>query len=518
MSANNPGIIYDATNSWNGYNHQGKISLWYAIAEITKLYNTDLSIDKNKANLASYFLEIEHMEDFSVGKIENEVASYISVHQVKNLADNSINQYESAILGLLAHLSEYPNIKLAMLHTTEDVSLSGKSLLDHIKEFTHNPKYLIDAETKVTKKRNDKNFREGFTTSKKGRPSIEKVNLKNALAKKYSYPIKLTDSNLDEAFDLYLQNINAEKTKLSSLPENQLKKVSISTYPFNGTTITYCSVDHAVHLLKSAIKGFYQKVYPGGYKTGDRYIEKSYLWMLGKLDDHIIDRDLNYDLYREEKRDRKIPFSLIFEWLISSNIDNSDSWFYLHHIKEGMFRRLERYCKTCNKQNIQCSDCNVTECKNKLGCLPFDNFKTFIHITNPTVSGILDMESFPKYLGIGINDPFARGLRDIPKSFDFKGNAVSYKDSKNSQFALTTIVGEGLDNDKAIISSEIIKNSNIYDLLMDYDCLISKDINIVSIMDEEILQNLYHDSRSSEHIAHCKNVKIVALQDFIQSL
>ena len=37
MSANNPGVLYDATNIWNGYNHQGKMALWHAISEITRL-------------------------------------------------------------------------------------------------------------------------------------------------------------------------------------------------------------------------------------------------------------------------------------------------------------------------------------------------------------------------------------------------------------------------------------------------------------------------------------------------
>ena len=51
MSVNNPGVIYDATNSWNGYNHQGKMALWYAISEITQLYDPTITIDQNKAIL-----------------------------------------------------------------------------------------------------------------------------------------------------------------------------------------------------------------------------------------------------------------------------------------------------------------------------------------------------------------------------------------------------------------------------------------------------------------------------------
>ena len=96
MSVNNPGVIYDATNSWNGYNHQGKMALWYAISEITQLYDPTITIDQNKAILNNYFLEIEYMEDFSIGKTGNGTDSYISVHQVKNRVDTNINEYESA--------------------------------------------------------------------------------------------------------------------------------------------------------------------------------------------------------------------------------------------------------------------------------------------------------------------------------------------------------------------------------------------------------------------------------------
>ena len=203
---------------------------------------------------------------------------------------------------------------------------------------------------------------------------------------------------------------------------------------------------------------------------------------------------------------------------MSNDIDNHGSWYYLHYIKEGLFAKLERYCKVCRERNIKCSNCNVTECKNKLGCMDFDEFKQFVHVTNPTVAGTLDRKTYHQYLTLGITSPFAQGLRDIPKPFESKQNAISYKDSDSHMCALTTIAGEGSDDDSALISSEILRNSNIYDLLMDYGCLISKDINISSIMEEEILQSPCFDPMQSEHIAHCKDVKVVSLDEFIASL
>lgn len=516
MSTNTPGIIYDATNSWNGYNHQGKISIWYAISEIIKLYDASLSETENKAILENYFLEIEHMEDFSIGKMENGTTKYISVHQVKSHSNRSIEHYESAVLGLVAHLINNSEIELALLHTTEEINLNGESFLDIIKRFTSNPQYLIKDENLIITNRDKVSFRNELTAIKRGRPKTFKSNLIRTLENKYSCEQKLTESNLDEAFDLYLCELKKEKGKIRKSPEELLKKVSLCDYNFAGKTAKYCSVDNAENFLKNVIKDFYQKVYPGSYKAQDEFVKKSYIWVLGKLDSHIIERDLHYDLYTKNILDRRIPLSTLFDWLTSSEIDMNGDWYYIQYIKEQMFSKIERYCKVCTKD--ECATCNVVECKNQLGTMSFENFKSFIHMTNPTVSGKLDMNSYAKYLGNGIENPFAKGLRDIPKGFDAKNNAISYKDNDKIQCALTTILGAGTDNDKALISSDILANSNIYDLLMDYDCLISRDINIPSIKDEEILQLPCFDSKQSDHIAHCKNVKIVPLDDFINQL
>lgn len=47
MSLQDPGVIFDATNSWNGYNHQGKIALWFAIHELTKTWDCSKTAAEN---------------------------------------------------------------------------------------------------------------------------------------------------------------------------------------------------------------------------------------------------------------------------------------------------------------------------------------------------------------------------------------------------------------------------------------------------------------------------------------
>lgn len=517
MSEKQPGIIFDATNSWNGYNHQGKISMWYAVSEIARLYDENLTTAENRKSLEHYFLEIEHMEDFSIGTTQDE-ERYLSVHQVKTLNVSPINNYESAILGLLSHLVQHPNIEHAILHATVPIDLNGSTLFDYIKEIKSNPQYLENEKKEISEKRNDEAFRNELVKPKRGRPLKIKSNLIKALFDKYLTKQKLTKDNLDEAFDLRLKEIENAKDIFSGISDEQLKKVSIGEYDQGDIITSYCQVDDAVKLLMKVIKQFYEIACPNSYKRSASFVKKSYLWLLGKLDAHIIDRDLHRDLYIKNKLDRRILLSTIFDWLLSEEIDHEDDWYYLYYIKEEWFSKIDKYCSVCRQKGDRCSECNVTECKNKLGELSFDSLKKFVCITNPDVSGPFDMFTYSRFLGSGITDPFTRGLRDIPEDLVLRDNAVFYKDKQSVPCVLTAIVGNGTDDDKSVISSEILRNSNIYDLLMDYDCLISKNIEVDSIQDNEILQLPGYDSKQSEHIAHCKNVQIIPLDIFIKKL
>ena len=207
---------------------------------------------------------------------------------------------------------------------------------------------------------------------------------------------------------------------------------------------------------------------------------------------------------------------------MSENIDARDDQFYLYHIKEKIFSTADLYCKTCSKKGTpHCLDCQVPICKDKLGSLSFRQLHDFLRITNPHISGTLSIKTFAEYSASpGINNPFFAGLRDIPQVFlqDQSTIAVTYHDFEKLQYALTAIAPKGTDDDNAIICSEIVRNRNVYSLLMDYDCLISKDISVDSIQDEEITQSHRYDPAMSDHIAHCKNVRIVPLTAFEASL
>lgn len=95
MSKENPGVIFDASNSWNGYNHQGKLAILFAIKQILEIYDNTLSVGDNRMVLDEYFIEIEYLEDFSIGRHTNGKDEYYYVHQVKNHATKNAADYDS---------------------------------------------------------------------------------------------------------------------------------------------------------------------------------------------------------------------------------------------------------------------------------------------------------------------------------------------------------------------------------------------------------------------------------------
>ena len=103
MSYKELGIIFDASNSWNGFNHQGKVVLWYVVDQKSTLCQKGICSSTSFDALKDYFLELEYMEDFSICKKQGEKIVYLSVHQVKDCNTSSVG-----------------NMKMLLLRTNED--------------------------------------------------------------------------------------------------------------------------------------------------------------------------------------------------------------------------------------------------------------------------------------------------------------------------------------------------------------------------------------------------------------
>lgn len=524
MSKENPGIIFDASNSWNGYNHQGKLAILFAIKQILEVYDKALPLDKNRHILGEYFLEIEYMEDFSIGKqINGGQEEYYYVHQVKNHATDIATDYDSALLGLAYHVGKMPTIRSAYLHTTTDIDFKGKSISDYIKKIISMPSELNKILTRIEEVRNNKNQKESLYAKKKGRPENFISRLKNALVEEDATQKVLTASNIDVALDALEKIARNQILAISSLSDEQISKINIYLYDISGVEQSFCEVNQIEHLIKDEIKRSIDVIGLQPLWLNQRYIENRYLFILGKLDEHIIERNLNYPLYMNRKKDRKIKLDVVLEWLMCDDIETTDDNFYQFKLKENFTIYSNEYCKKCNEG--KCESCLIVSAINKIGEMTYEEMYNFLVLTCPSNSEGLSMETIPNYLSrSNIGNPFFRGIRDIHIPFEEDKQAITYIDSRTLQYILTTLaINEDFD-DNAKICSDIYKNKALYELLMDYDCFISKNMSCVSVLDEvkkigkNLREDINADERRKEHIAHLKDVSIITLDDFEKNI
>lgn len=99
----------DASPSWNGYNHQGKVGIYVAL---------QMMRDIDKEDMGRYELELEWFEDFSIKKD----GKYQSIHQVKTYPDTATSKYKDAIWLLLAKLLDLKDLEAAFLHVTQKLT------------------------------------------------------------------------------------------------------------------------------------------------------------------------------------------------------------------------------------------------------------------------------------------------------------------------------------------------------------------------------------------------------------
>ncbi|WP_427108760.1 ABC-three component system protein [Lysinibacillus xylanilyticus] len=121
--------FHDASPTWNGFNHQGKVALLIAL-DIIKM-NANICMSE----LKQYELELEWLEDVAVLR-SNE---YISIHQVKAYKTDNISKYADAIWALLGK-SYIFEVKEIYLHSVLPLSincseLGGLKLSDNVEKY-----------------------------------------------------------------------------------------------------------------------------------------------------------------------------------------------------------------------------------------------------------------------------------------------------------------------------------------------------------------------------------------------
>lgn len=523
MSKENPGVIFDASNSWNGYNHQGKLAILFAIKQILEVYDKSLSTEENKKILKDYFLEIEYLEDFSIGKhVNGGKEEYSYVHQVKNHATDVVSDYDSALLGLAYHVEKMPELKKAYLHATTEIDLKGEELCDYIKKLISMPTELNKVLARIEDARNDKEQKKYLYAKKKGRPENFISRLKNALVAEDNTQKVLTESNIDIALDALEKLTKSQISAISSLSDEQISKINIYLYDISGAKQSFCEVNQIEHLIKEEIKRSIDVIGLSSLWQNQNYIHNRYLLLLGKLDEHIIERNLNYPLYMSQKKDRKIRLDVVLNWLNCEDINTADDSYFQYMLKDMFTNFAGEFCqKKCSER--KCDECLLVPAINKIGQMTFKEMSDFLVLTCPSNVEGLSVQSVSKYLSYkSIVKVFFRGIRDIHIPFEEDKHAITYIDKDTLQYILTTIIidEEEKEADTVQICSDIYKNKSLYELLMDYDCFISKNLNCLSVLDEaKVIGKMTPvepeiNERRKEHIAHLKDVSIITLDDF----
>ena len=517
MSKETPGLIFDASNSWNGYNHQGKLAILFAIKQILEVYDNSISVEINKKNLESYFIEIEYLEDFSLGKINDGNIEYHTVHQVKNHATGNAANYNSALLGLAFHVKAMPTLKKAYLHATTNIDFKDNSVFEYVKNLIATYTKSNDLLLRIRELYNNESKRQELCAKKVGRPENFIISLKQALLEIDDTQLVLDKSNIDKALDALKSKVDKQISDISSLSDEQIEKIDLYLYEIEEDKQNYCEVDKIELLIKKEILKSVGIIKLSTCWQSERYINNRYLYLLGKLDEHIIDRYLNYPLYKNKSLDRKITLRQIYEWLSEEKFDTADEEFYQFQLKDIFSKYTDEFCKKCKVG--KCDSCFLVPAINRIGELTKEEMKDFLTLTCPNNLGDLSCHTFSAFLSKSqINNPFLEGIRMIDKPFEEDKKAITYIGKKTLQYILTTLSIEE-DQDEVEICTDIIKNKKLYELMMDYDCFISRNVQCPSIQDKakKIGKGQFDDStseeRRKEHIAHLKDVSIVTLTD-----
>ena len=145
-----------------------------------------------------------------------------------------------------------------------------------------------------------------------------------------------------------------------------------------------------------------------------------------------------------------------------------------------------------------------------------DKIRDLIHTINPNVLKKIDEMNWAEYCIMDrYKNPFFKGLRDIKSTFEKDRDYISYV-GKDRKLNLLTTVGNNDGSKKALMRAcgEIVANSDLYEILMDVNCLISRDLETDSIYDGagDFLKEFKIEE---EHIYHCKNIKMKPLENAI---
>lgn len=510
--------FWDATNSWSGYNYQGKIALYYGIRKINELITIGKACDIEK-----YAIEIEWKEDFSIVYIEDEQRVYQSIHQVKAKENTNIYDYEDALVKLYQKVQKDRLISEAFLHVCRELDFKGNIWKNSIEQIIKNGDMTKAIKEKVVEYRNSSNEEKRKKIDKlngKGRNSKEN-NLIKQYNTMYFHFKKVTVNNIDEILNKIIEDLETQiRACMQNIHQADLDKIVLYAYPGNKE---YCGIDEINNLLQQEILNYWTVTKAPDWKNQDtKFCNNVCLCLQGLMDKHITERHINYG----KTTTRDISFRKVVEILDSNTSIERCEEYYLYVIKQRLMKVCSEYHTDCQRdwdseeeRKDKCEHCEIKSFVEQMSGKSGETLKEFLHAINPDIINNIDSDNWERFCNdLRYRNPFLKGLRDIKKIYEKDKKYVSYIDGGKRLNLLTTIIkDEDSRKDAMRICSKIVKNHNLNEVLMDYDYLISKNLNIDSVFygAGDYLENF---KLEENHVYHYKNLKIKSLDKSIKEL
>lgn len=340
---------FSAISSWDGYEYQGHLAIYYALSEILEKLNNNESLD-------DYILQIEGEEDFSIRKDKK----YISVHQVKagsvNLSARDIFCY---VIGILQkdYCIGYFHINTTQTITknfVEETICHIDNLLNEINTKTVTRESYLE---KLRKENNKESYKDDdYIILEKITDNKKKGSLYNIL-----YYKNKNYASVDEVE----QNLIIIKEALNSYKDMLIKKTNNQIYSIYGDRY-----DNSLDIKEKA----YEKVKEIIYLEREDYkifADEDYCkFVYGNVFLILQERVNQNKIDRPKDKNCEIKFTEIYDAVVKSYQEEINTPKYQYYVvfkdiieNFSRYKKLPRYiCQKCNKT----SKCDL--CTNKDAC------------------------------------------------------------------------------------------------------------------------------------------------------
>lgn len=506
---------WDATNSWSGYNYQGRIALFVVLKKINEL----ISIGKMD-EIEKYSLELEWLEDFSILYKSDDGVQYKTIHQVKAKDKHNIADYEDALVKLYYKIANYKTIEYAYLHVCKSINYNKDEWNDNVKGLVLNCRQIKTLQDNIisykSSSEKEKEVKKIYTSGRKS--DINK--LVKQYNEKYFANKKITVNNVDNILDKILSDLQLQiEMSQKNVKDEDIRKIELYSYPNNDV---YCTLDEINDLIKTEIVNYWRNTGTEGWKCTDQgFCEMIFLCLQGLIDKHITQRHIQYSKITE----RRIGFELITEVLDSDDSIKRSEEYYLYNIKNKLLMMCDEYHDYCidewdsdTERKECCKKCEVYTFYDCISRMNEDKIRDLVHAINPNILKKIDNLNWAEYCVMDrYKNPFFKGLRDINSTFERDRDYISYVGKDKKLNLLTTIGNDGSKKALMRACGEIVANPVLNEILRDVNCMISEGLETDSIY-EMAGDFMIKFKIQEENIYHCKNVRMRPLERAIEDI